>query len=343
MLQSRGFTFDYVSDRQLRETRSVRGRLLTKGGSEYRVLVLPSSRFMPLETVEHIVSLARSGATVVAVGGGPADVAGLAALETRRERFRRALTSLKSTARTAAADADLETTLAGAGVGRERLVDRGLAFARRTDPRGRFYFINNRGERGFEGWVPLTTARNAAIVLDAMTGRRGTAPVRRADAETLEVYLQIPAAESLIVIPTARGDEAFFGFYEDAGPPVRVDAPWSVRFTKGGPSLPAPRTIDRLGSWTGFDASDDVRSFSGTAVYSTTFPAPAGEAVRWRLDLGRVRESARVRLNGRDLGTLIGPWFRVVLEKEWIRPSNVLEVAVANLAANRIAALDRAG
>jgi hypothetical protein len=56
-----------------------------------------------------------------------------------------------------------------------------------------------------------------------------------------------------------------------------------------------------------------------------------------------VRESARVRLNGRDLGTLIGPWFRVVLEKEWIRPSNVLEVAVANLAANRIAALDRAG
>jgi hypothetical protein len=343
ILQSRGYTFDYISDRQLRETRSVKGRLLTKGGAEYRVLVLPSSRFMPLETLEHIAALARSGATIVTVAGGPADVAGRAALETRRARFHRALTSLKSAVRTAPADADLETTLTRAGVGRERLVDRGLSFARRTDSRGRFYFINNRGERGFEGWVPLTTTRNAAIVLDAMTGRSGTAHARRADGATLEVYLQIPAAESLIVVATARGDEAVFGFYEDAGSPGRVDASWSVRFTKGGPSLPAPRTIDRLVSWTAFDTSDDVKSFSGTAVYSATIPAPAGDAARWRLDLGRVRESARVRLNGRDLGTLIGPSFRVVLEKEWIRPSNALEVAVTNLAANRIAALDRSG
>ena len=342
-LQSRGFTFDYVSDRQLRETRSVGGRLLTKGGSEYRVLVLPPSRFMPLETLEHLVALARRGATIVVVGGGPADVAGLASLEARRERFGRALTSLKSIARTAAANTDVEAALTGAGVGRERLVDRGLSFTRRTDSRGRFYFIINRSDRGFDGWVPLTTTRRAAIVLDAMTGRSGAAHVRRADGATLEVYLQIPAGESLIVVPTVRSDDEFFGVYRDAGPPERVDGTWSVRFLTGGPALPAPRTIDRLVSWTAFEGGDDVRSFSGTAVYSTTFAAPAGDAIAWRLDLGRVRESARVRLNGRDFGTLIGPSFQVVVEKASFRPTNVLEVAVTNLAANRIAALDRAG
>ena len=177
----------------------------------------------------------------------------------------------------------------------------------------------------------------------AMSGRSGAAQVRRPDGTTLEVYLQIPAGESLIVAPTVPSDAERFGFYRDAGSPGRVDGTWSVRFLKGGPSLPAPRTIDRLVSWTAFDGDEAVRSFSGTAVYATTFAAPAGDAIAWRLDLGSVRDSARVRLNGRDLGTLIGPSFRVVLAKESIRPTNLLEVTVTNLAANRIAALDRAG
>jgi hypothetical protein len=253
------------------------------------------------------------------------------------------LASLTSIVRKEGASTELEAALTRAGVGRERLVDQELMFTRRTDARGRFYFINNRGEHDFDGWVPLTTARQAAVVLDAMTGRSGVAQVRRSDGATLEVYLQIPAGESLIVVPTAWRDDAFFEFYRDAGPPQPAGATWSVRFLEGGPVLPAPRTIDRLDSWTAFDGGESVRSFSGTAAYSTTFGAPQHAAEAWRLDLGRVRESARVRLNGVELGTLIGPAFRVVLENGSIAPTNVLEVVVTNLSANRIAALDRAG
>jgi len=67
-----------------------------------------------------------------------------------------------------------------------------------------------------------------------------------------------------------------------------------------------------LGSWAD---ETDPRSlaFSGTAVYRTTFDAPDGQVRAWLLDLGAVHESARVRLNGRDLGTLIGPVFRLRL------------------------------
>ena len=71
--------------------------------------------------------------------------------------------------------------------------------------------------------------------------------------------------------------------------------------------------------------------------------ACCGRADAWQLDLGRVYESARVRLNGRDLGTLIGPEFSVALESGSIRQSNLLEVCVTNLSANRIADLDRRG
>ncbi|MEO8622142.1 MAG: hypothetical protein ABI625_13815 [bacterium] len=63
----------------------------------------------------------------------------------------------------------------------------------------------------------------------------------------------------------------------------------------------------------------------------------------WRLDLGVVHESARVTLNGKDLGTYIGPWFRVDIPGDIMRDSNTLEVSVSNLMANRIADLDRRG
>ena len=61
------------------------------------------------------------------------------------------------------------------------------------------------------------------------------------------------------------------------------------------------------------------------------------------MNLGRVHDSARVRLNGRDLGTMIGPGFRVTLDSASLSPTNTLEISVTNLTANRIADLDRRG
>jgi hypothetical protein len=127
-----------------------------------------------------------------------------------------------------------------------------------------------------------------------------------------------------------------------SGASVGVESPWALQFVSGGPTLPAARTIDRLASWTTF-AAEDVKAFSGTAMYSTRFPRPNERANLWRLDLGQVHESAHVRLNGRDLETLIGPHFRLTVTDDQLRTSNLLEVRVTNLMANRIAALDRAG
>ena len=73
---------------------------------------------------------------------------------------------------------------------------------------------------------------------------------------------------------------------------------------------------------------------------STDAPGGAPAAGDWLLDLGRVAESARVRLNGRELGTLFARPFRV--ETGALRPTgNVLEVEVTNVSANRVRDLDR--
>ena len=49
---------------------------------------------------------------------------------------------------------------------------------------------------------------------------------------------------------------------------------------------------------------------------ATRPPSPGRRMARarWRLDLGQVRDSARVRLNGRELATLIGPPYQIVLD-----------------------------
>jgi hypothetical protein len=94
-------------------------------------------------------------------------------------------------------------------------------------------------------------------------------------------------------------------------------------------------------SWTTF--GHDAEVFAGTAAYTTTFARPSGGHQLWQLDLGRVAESARVRLNGTDVAALIGPPYRVLLRGSQMKATNTLEVSVTNLSANRIRDLDVRG
>ncbi len=355
-LQARGYTYDYISDRQLQSVRVQDGRLITGGGGRYKVLLLPALRFIPEQTGQRVITLVREGATMV-MSSGPEDVPGLGDLEARRQRAR----ALAETVRFAAADSegvsearvgggrvlradDLEPALARAGIVRESMVDQGLSFARRVDYDGRFYFISNRSDRPVVGEVPVQLGGSGVIIFDPWHARHGNARVTRSTDGVPQVYMQLASGESLIVAESRRPARDPFVFRVRTAEGETLAGPWSIRFVKGGPTLPAQRTLDRLQSWTAF-AGEDVKAFSGTAVYATTFPRPtsAALATAWELDLGRVHESARVRLNGQDLGTLIGPAYRLVLEPWQLRATNVLEVSVTNLSANRIADLDRRG
>jgi hypothetical protein len=125
--------------------------------------------------------------------------------------------------------------------------------------------------------------------------------------------------------------------FGSTGPLSELRGRWTVTFLEGGPVLPKPFTSDTVTTWTG-RGDEDADRFAGTARYSVTFDAP-DTAGRHLLTLGTVRESARVRLNGRDLGVLIEPFFAV--ETGPLRPTdNVLEVEVTNLSANRVRDLD---
>jgi hypothetical protein len=84
-----------------------------------------------------------------------------------------------------------------------------------------------------------------------------------------------------------------------------------------------------------------VKYFSGVAIYRKTFqwvPTPAQGADRKRqlfLDLGRVEVIAEARLNGKALGILWKPPFRLEVTGALKPGENTLEVKVVNLWVNR--------
>jgi hypothetical protein len=183
----------------------------------------------------------------------------------------------------------------------------------------------------------------STALFDPMSRRSGVA-AQRNTAAGAEVYVQLAPGQSCILKTFAKTgiSGARFEYWRpDVSAAARpLTGPWTLTFTAGGPTLPAARTsIDHLGSWTDL-GGDDLKAFSGTAVYRTTFDAPgAGDQI---IELGRVAESARVRVNGREVGAVIAAPWQVVVRRDTLRPTgNELEITVTNLGANRIADLDR--
>lgn len=104
------------------------------------------------------------------------------------------------------------------------------------------------------------------------------------------------------------------------------------------PRLGAPTrvTFGHLMSWTDHP-HEGVRYCSGTATYARTIVLPSLTAgQRLLLDLGDVREMARVRLNGTDLGVLWKQPFAVDITDAAVPGANRLEVEVTNLWPNRL-------
>ncbi|MCI0337347.1 MAG: glycoside hydrolase family 2 protein, partial [Acidobacteria bacterium] len=236
---------------------------------------------------------------------------------------------------------DLGQLLSFAGVKRESFVDRGLQFERRKHDRGHYYFILNGGNDPIDGWVPLQVGARSVAIFNPMVEERGLAAFRVNNNGVIEVYLQLAPGESCILKTfdtVVRGP--LYGYFRTIGAPQKIPAVWSVRFVEGGPELPTALETGELGSWTNY-GGEALKKFSGTARYTISFEKPEGAADGWLLDLGRVCESARVRLNGQDLGTLIKSPYQIRIPKNLLKEKNTLEIDVANLMANRVADLDR--
>jgi hypothetical protein len=269
----------------------------------------------------------------------PQDVPGYGNLEARRAQFRSLLAAPELKA---AVSADIAKALEKHGVRQEPAAQAGLTAIRRARGDGHDYFFVNLGDQPFDGWLQLANAAGSALIMDPLTGTTGAAATQVAPRGALRVYLQLASGESTLVrthrMPPKPPVQPWRYLKATTGG-VTLRGPWQLEFIRGGPVLPGPANMAQLSDWTSL-ADPATQRFSGTARYRIEFDAPAGAADEWLLDLGDVRESARVRLNGRDLGTAWSLPFRARLGGALQARGNTLEIEVTNLPANRIRDLD---
>jgi hypothetical protein len=162
---------------------------------------------------------------------------------------------------------------------------------------------------------PLQLTRNTAGRIATQGGQAGDYELKFADGHTRTLTVTVAAA------------------------PVKIDGPWEVSFP---PAWGAPEkiTFAELTDWTK-RAEDGIRYFSGKAIYRKTF-AVADSALRTPhsaliLDLGKVNDIAIVRVNGRELGTLWQPPYRVDITSAAKSGANTLEIQIVNTWNNRLA------
>jgi hypothetical protein len=118
---------------------------------------------------------------------------------------------------------------------------------------------------------------------------------------------------------------------------LEIDGPWQLSFP---PDCGAPQqvTLDKLISWTEH-ADAGVKYFSGTATYSTTFTWDNLTFLlfdRVILDLGRLKNFAKVRLNGKSFPVLWKPPYRLDITRDIQKGENELQIEVTNLWPNRL-------
>ncbi|MGB6220758.1 glycosyl hydrolase [Haloferula sp.] len=321
-LEADGFGFDFISDRQL-----VAGL-----GHPYEAVVVPVTGHMPLATLEKLLEIADTGQSVVFLDHLPADVPGYHELEKRRAKLKRLLATKELQVVKAES---LKGALENSGARREPMVDLGLNYIRRRHDTGYHYFVANMGHRPVDAWIELGTACKSLVIMDPRSAESGVAPQK-----ANRFHLQLKPGETRILRTfdrrTVQGSQ--WPTVTEQGEPLPVNGEWKIRFVDGGPVLPADIKVKDLRSWTEIGDRETLR-FAGTARYCTSVNVPAGTD-DWEIDLGEVRESARVFINGKEVAGLYSIPYSARVGRFLKTGENLLEIEVTNLSANRIRDLD---
>jgi len=351
-----GYDVDYISDQFIRSTKCVNGLLQTKGGTTYKAIIIPAVKKMPDDVLAHLISLTEQGAKIIFMENYPEDVPGFSNLNERRLHFNNLLKTLPAVTGfkeittgtlkkgTVITGSDYQKALAATGVVNEDMKTvYGLKCIRRSNESGHHYFISCLQPKDVEAWINLGVNATSAVIYNPLNGESGKAKIRQVNGRT-QVYLQIKSGESFL-LKTFTKEDVKMADWEYTVPQtvgLTLENNWKLHFEHSEPAIEGTFNIGKVCSWTELD-EPKAKVNMGTGVYSVSFTLPAISADEWVLDLGDVRESARVKINGKEVGTLWSVPYTAKVGKFLKQGENHLEIEVTNLSANRIADYDRRG
>jgi len=354
-----GYGFDFVnSDVILHELSYKDGRLITPGGTSYRILYLGGrSQRITLPVLRQIHELVAQGA--VLVGRRPTDSPSLADDPKEVQRVADQLWGRELAAGTSIrkvgkgrvySGMSANDVLAALGVAQDWQytkpeADANLMFVHRKLDDGDVYFVDNREDRAENVDATFRVEGKAPELWDPATGAtqpvsyrvndgRTTVPLKLDSYGTTFVVFRAPAAKNALELPTPK--ETVIDRLD-----LALNRDWSVSFEPG-KGIPETIGFHRLFSWSDsalLTSDEALKYYSGTATYSKTIEISADDITQgahlW-LDLGDVRELADVKVNDVDLGVLWKTPFKVDVTGAIRAGKNQIEIKVTNLWVNRM-------
>ncbi len=345
-LSKSGYAYDFASDRLLKKS-TINGEQISTSNAAvpYKVLLIPQCEIMSVETLTTIIQLANNGAKVI-FQALPQDVPGLNNLSARQGQLKSILAKLTftegndgiKTFKTGKGEiilsSDVEKSLQSVAVKREALTDLGLQFIRRKTTTGKYYYLVNHTAKDIDTFLALNEA-GSVLIMDPQSTAVGLAEINNG-----KVRVQIKSGESLVLqVGSNVAENKPWLYLNKAANPIAITKPWKLHFTAGGPEIPADQQLSQLVSWT--ELSDPkLQAFSGTGVYSSSFDLKEKTAKEYLLNLNQVDESARVWINGQEVGILWSIPFETRIGKYLKAGTNTIKIEVVNLMANRIRDMD---
>lgn len=300
-----GFDCDYISERLLMGVEYKDGMLQTAAGTRYKGLVIPGSGNMPESVKAHIDSLKAQGAYII-YGTRAADLMAAAKPEAMKTEC-------------------------------------GLKAIRRKNATGYHYFIANLSPDDIEDKLPLAVSFKDAAWFNPLNGE-----IMPANISGDSIAIRLRSGESMILQTydepladnqnlTAQSQKSIIKNQ------IVLDGTWKLSFTEEAPKINQTFTLTKPQVWNTLD-NDSAKVTMGTGVYTTHMKLSKKDlAGRWQIDLGDVRESARVYINGHFIGCAWCVPFVLDCKNALKAGDNEIRIEVTNLPANRIADYDRRG
>jgi hypothetical protein len=344
-----GYDYDACTAEVLMQATVRHGRLKLPGGMSYHVLVLPPVDRMTPPLLRKIGQLAEAGAAVVgttrplcspSLENYPRCDQDVQRLAGQLPIWDRSLTEVLSAA-------DLKPDFEGPSLG----------YIHRRDGDAEIYFVANPHDRPAKTECTFRVSGKLPERWDPATGDIRRAPgIATADGRTT-VPLELEPRGSVFVVFRRNGRSSEVPVQRSESRAQELAGLWEVSFDPrfGGPAQPV--RFEKLEDWSR-RPEEGIKFYSGVAVYRKIFDLPEGTRVEGRgedaistapldprpstpsprlfLDLGRVEVIAQVTLNGRDLGVLWKPPFRVDITDAVRAGDNALEIKVVNTWVNRL-------
>ncbi|MHA4868885.1 glycosyl hydrolase [Duganella sp. PWIR1] len=342
-----GYNFDYVNADALKHRfKLIGGQLGTDSGMRYRLLALaPRAVQMSLPVLKALRDLVMAGAIVV--GPRPTSTPSLADDDREFQKIVKQVWGdgsekghLHGKGRVyenmALADVLTRTGVAPDFQYTKPTADTELLAVHRKLKDGDIYFVDSRNDKQqsleasfrVTGRVPELWHAETGLsepVAWRIEGGRTVVSLNLGPWQAVFVVFRRPTAAKSGVLPVQRRTIV-----------ATLDGKWQVSFQPGR-HAPANAEIP-LGSWSE-QVDEGIKYFAGTGTYSRNLDVPvhwlAKNSQLW-LDLGQVHELAEVSVNGKNMGVMWRPPYRVNIAPALRAGKNTIDIAVTNLWVNRL-------